>query len=310
MLRLSTFRVRARRRVSTVRSRARARSSTLVVLLACCLAASACVKKSDYEALQAKCKSEQEELAQKLGAAEQKGVSLEQALAKEQARAKELEGEVERLKGELADSQARVLEQQNQLTEMVKSSSNMKASIQEMQEALNTLREQKKQTEARIAEFKKLLDSFKSLIDAGKLKVKVVRGRMVVELPSDVLFASGSIDLSEAGKAAVGEVGAIFVSMKDREFQIEGHTDDQPIKTARFPSNWELAAGRAIAVAQILIKSGLPPTRVSAASFGEFRPVTSNAKETRAQNRRIEIVLVPDLSKVPGFEELEHAAKN
>jgi chemotaxis protein MotB len=126
-----------------------------------------------------------------------------------------------------------------------------------------------------------------------------------------VLFGSGSIDLSEGGKAAVADVGSIFVTMKDREFQVEGHTDDQPIKTARFPSNWELAAGRSIAVAQILIKSGLPPTRVSAASFAEFRPVASNAKpETRGQNRRIEIVLVPDLSKVPGFEELEHAAKN
>jgi chemotaxis protein MotB len=301
MLRLSTFRARAARRASTLGS---------IALLSCCIAASACVKKSDYDALQAKCRQEQDDLAKALGAANQKGVSLEDALAKEQARAKELEAEVERLKAELADTQARVVEQQNQLTEMVKSSSNMKASIQEMQEALNTLREQKKQTEARIAEFKKLLDSFKSLIDAGKLKVKVVRGRMVVELPSDVLFASGSIDLSEAGKAAVGEVGAIFVSMKDREFQIEGHTDDQPIKTARFPSNWELAAGRAIAVSQILIKAGLPPTRVSAASFGEFRPVTSNAKETRAQNRRIEIVLVPDLSKVPGFEELDQVAKN
>ena len=283
----------------------------LLVALALLWGASGCVKKSDYEALQAKSAKERDELAAKLGASEQKAATLEEALAKEQARAKELEEEIARLKAQLEESQAQVVDQQRQLTEMVKNSTSMKASIQEMQEALNQLREQKKQTEARIAEFKKLLDSFKSLIDAGKLKVKVVRGRMVVELPSDVLFGSGSIDLSEAGKAAVGEVGAIFVSMKDREFQIEGHTDDQPIKTARFPSNWELAAGRAIAVAQILIKSGLPPTQVSAASFGEFRPVASNSKpETRAQNRRIEIVLVPDLSKVPGFEELEQAAKN
>ena len=287
------------------------RSSIVVLLLLCGTAGSGCVKRSDYEALQAKSALEREELAAKLGAAEQRGLSLDEALAKEQAHSKELEAEIARLKAELEQSKARLVEQQNQLTEMVKSSANLKGSIQEMQEALNTLREQKRQTEARIAEFKKLLGSFKALIDAGKLKVKVVRGRMVVELPSDVLFASGSIDLSEGGKAAVAEVGAIFVSMKDREFQIEGHTDDQPIKTARFPSNWELAAGRAIAVAQILIKTGLPPTRVSAASFGEFRPVASNTKpDTRAHNRRIEIVLVPDLSNVPGFEELEQAAKN
>ncbi|MFT3927654.1 MAG: OmpA family protein [Myxococcales bacterium] len=270
----------------------------------------ACVKRSDYDALKVKTAHDVGALEAQLTEQKSKTQSVEQALAEEQAKLKQANEEIERLKGELAAAQATIAEQQNQLAEMLKNSSSLKSSIDEMQAALNVLREQKKQSEARVAEFKKLLESFKSLIDAGKLKVKVVRGRMVVELPSDVLFASGSIDLSQGGKAAVGEIGAILVTMKGREFEVEGHTDDQPIKTDRFPSNWELAAGRAIAVAQILIKSGLPANRVSAASFGEFRPVASNKKpETRAQNRRIEIVLVPDLSKVPGFEELEEAGK-
>jgi chemotaxis protein MotB len=274
-------------------------------------AATGCVKKSDYEALEARSKQDHDALSAQLAAEKERGVSLAAALAEEQAKAKALAEQIEQLQAELAAAQERFVAQQQQLTEMVKNSTSMKASIQEMQEALNVLREQKRQTEARVAEYKKLLNSFKSLIDAGKLKVKVVRGRMVVALPSDVLFASGSIDLSKAGEASISEVGAIFVSIKDREFQIEGHTDDQPIRTARFPSNWELAAGRAIAVSQILIKAGLPPERLSAASFAEFRPVAANDKpESRAQNRRIEIVLVPDLSKVPGFEELEQAAKN
>jgi chemotaxis protein MotB len=273
--------------------------------------ATGCVKKSDYEALEARSKRDHDELSAQLAAEKERGVSLEAALAQEQANSKALSEQIEQLKGELATCQERYVAQQQQLTEMVKNSASMKASIQEMQDALNVLREQKRQTEARVAEFKKLLNSFKALIDAGKLKVKVVRGRMVVELPSDVLFASGSTDLSEAGKASISEVGTIFVTMKEREFQIEGHTDDQPIRTARFPSNWELASGRAIAVSQILIKAGLSPTRLSAASFAEFRPVALNDKpESRAQNRRIEIVLVPDLSQVPGFDELEKAAKN
>lgn len=289
----------------------RSSATKRLVLCLALVAATGCVKKSEYEALEARAKQDHDTLSSQLAAEKERGVSLEAALAQEQAKSKALGEEIERLKGELAAAQERFLAQQQQLTEMVKNSTNLKASIQEMQDALNVLREQKRQTEARVAEFKKLLNSFKALIDAGKLKVKVVRGRMVVELPSDVLFASGSIDLSEAGKASIAEVGTIFVTMKDREFQIEGHTDDQPIRTARFPSNWELAAGRAIAVSQILIKSGLPPERVSAASFGEFRPVAANDKpESRAHNRRIEIVLVPDLSKVPGFEELERAAKN
>jgi chemotaxis protein MotB len=269
------------------------------------------VKKSDYEALQGHRKQDHETAVGKLQTRDAHIVSLAQALAEAEAKVKSQAGEIEQLKAELAAANDRYVAQQQQLTEMVKNSAGLKASIQEMQNALNVLREQKRQSEARVAEFKKLLNSFKAMIDAGKRKVKVVNGRMVVELPSDVLFASGSVDLSEAGKTAVADVGAIFVTIPDREFQVEGHTDNQPIHTPRFPSNWELASGRAIAVSQILIKAGLSPTRVSAASFGEFRPVTSNDKpETRAQNRRIEIVLVTDLSKVPGFEELEQAGKN
>jgi chemotaxis protein MotB len=278
-------------------------------ILLCALALTGCVKKSDYEALQAKSKAAEASLSAQLADTKQKVATLEQALADEQAKSRAKDDEIAQLKSDLEAARARQLELQAQLTDMVKDRSKLAASVQEMQDALNALNEQKRQTEARIAEYKKLLSSFKSLIDAGKLKVKVVDGRMVVELPSDVLFASGSVDLSEAGKTAIAEIGGILASLKDKKFQIEGHTDDQPIRTTRFPNNWALAAGRAIAVAEILVKSGLSTSNVSAASYGEYRPVSSNAApEGRSQNRRIEIVLVPDLSKVPGFEELENAA--
>ncbi len=269
-----------------------------------------CVKKSAYEALQADSRATSAELQQALKDEQARGQSLDESLRGEQAKGATQAEEIARLTQELEATRARELSQQQELTTMVRDSSQLKASIQEMQAALTALNEQRKQTEARIAEYKKLLGSFQKLIDAGKLKVKVVAGRMIVELPSDILFGSGSVDLSEAGKASVAEIGAILGTMRDRQFQIEGHTDDQPIRTTRFPNNWALAAGRAIAVAEILTKSGLSPIQVSAASFGEFRPVTSNQKpEGRALNRRIEIVLVPDLSKVPGFEELQRAAR-
>jgi chemotaxis protein MotB len=275
------------------------------MLLACALvvSASACVKKSDYEALKAQRAAQVKSLEDSLNGEREHAASLEQALKSEQAKSASQAEEITRLQRDLDEANRKI-------SEMVSDSSKLKGSIQEMQTALAALSEQKRQTDARIAEYRKLLASFQSLIDAGKLKVKVVNGRMIVELPSDVLFASGSIDLSEAGKASISEIGTILAPMSDRQFQVEGHTDDQPIKTARFPSNWWLASGRAIAVSEILIKAALPPTSVSAASFGEFRPITSNASpQGRAQNRRIEIVLVPDLSKVPGFEDLDRAAK-
>lgn len=271
--------------------------------LALLLLAAGCVKKSDYQALQAKSAEQQKALEGQLAAERERASSLEQALRAEQAKSGAQAEEIARLKAEIEAAQ-------KQITEMVHNSSKLKSSIQEMEAALSALNEQKRQTEARIAEYRKLLGSFQALIDAGKLKVKVVNGRMIVELPSDVLFASGSIELSEAGKTSISEIGAILSTMPDRQFQVDGHTDDQPIKTSRFPNNWWLASGRAIAVAEILIKAALPPTAVSAASFGEFRPIASNSSpQGRAQNRRIEIVLVPDLSKVPGFEDLERAAK-
>jgi chemotaxis protein MotB len=279
-------------------------------ILLCVAALSGCVKRSDYDALSARAKESEAALNGQLEASRKDVGSLQQALAEEQARSRAKDEDIAQLKQELESARARQLELQAQLTDLVKDRSKLAASVQEMQDALNALNEQKRQTEARIAEYRKLLSSFKALIDAGKLKVKVVDGRMVVELPSDVLFASGSVDLSEAGKASIAEIGQILASLRDKKFQIEGHTDDQPIKTTRFPNNWALAAGRAIAVAEILVKSGLATTAVSAASFGEFRPVATNVSpEGRSQNRRIEIVLVPDLSKVPGFEELEAAAK-
>jgi chemotaxis protein MotB len=274
-----------------------------VMALALVLASSACVKKSDYEALKAKDAALQKSLEDSLASERERATSLDQALKAEQAKSASQAEEIARLQSELDAAQKKI-------SEMVGDSSKLKASIQEMQTALAALNEQKRQTDARIAEYRKLLSSFQALIDAGKLKVKVVNGRMIVELPSDVLFASGSIDLSEAGKASISEIGTILAPMSDRQFQVEGHTDDQPIKTARFPNNWWLASGRAIAVSEILIKAALQPTSVSAASFGEFQPITSNATpQGRAQNRRIEIVLVPDLSKVPGFEDLDRAAK-
>jgi chemotaxis protein MotB len=267
------------------------------------LLCSACVKKSEYEALKAQSAAQQKTLEESLASEREHAAALDTALKTEQGKSAQQAEEIARLQADLDAAQKKI-------SEMVGDSSKLKSSIQEMQAALAALNEQKRQTDARVAEYRKLLASFQALIDAGKLKVKVVNGRMIVELPSDVLFASGSIDLSDVGKASISEIGTILAPMSDRQFQVEGHTDDQPIKTARFPSNWWLASGRAIAVAEILIKAALPPTSVSAASFGEFRPITSNATpQGRSQNRRIEIVLVPDLSKVPGFEDLDRVAK-
>ncbi len=260
--------------------------------------AAGCVSQGKYDELQ----KNFDEQAATLQDREARIVSLEEALAAEERKSAEQAKTIEQLQGQLASLQR---DQAN----LLKDRASLAASVEEMQDALAEANRRKAEADARIAEYRNLLARFQPLIDAGKLRVKIVDGRMVVELPTDVLFASGSARLAQEGQQAVAEVSRVLAEIPDRQFMVEGHTDDVPIKTAQYPSNWELAAARAITVAKTMIDAGMQPERLSAASFGEFKPAQSNeSKEGRTANRRIEIVVVPDLSSLPGFEELQRAA--
>jgi chemotaxis protein MotB len=122
--------------------------------------------------------------------------------------------------------------------------------------------------EANLKAYRELLADFKPLIDRGLLKVEVVDGRITLGMASDVLFASGSAELSQAGKDNIGEITKVLAAKsKDRDFQVEGHTDSEPINTPQYPSNWHLGAARAIAVTQFMVARGFPEDQISAASF-------------------------------------------
>jgi chemotaxis protein MotB len=172
----------------------------------------------------------------------------------------------------------------------------------QLQKTLDDLAKRHAEAEARVNEYKNLLDRFKSFIDSGKLKVKIVEGKMVLSLASDILFASGSATLSKDGKAAIAEVAELLASIPDKKFQVEGHTDNVPMGGR---SNWDLGASRALTVLKTMVEAGMPGNRISAASYGDSQPAKPNdSPEGKAANRRIEIVVVPDLSTLPGFEEL------
>lgn len=173
-----------------------------------------------------------------------------------------------------------------------------------MEEELRVLRERQEMIERQMATYKSLIARFRDMIDRGDLKVRFEDGRMYLVLASDVLFPSGVATLSKSGKETILETGRKLVGI-DRKFQVEGHTDDRPIKggSLRFRNNWELGAGRAISVVETLIDAGVPANRVSAASFSDTLPVKpNNTREGRAANRRIEIVIIPDLMPIPELE--------
>ena len=145
-------------------------------------------------------------------------------------------------------------------------------------------------------------EKIKALRDEGKLNVKIVNGRMVIVLSTDVLFNVGSKELSFKGKKAIIEITKILSEIEDQKFQVEGHTDNDPFK-AEGATNWDLAASRALSVLNEMIKTGMPSTKISAASFGDARPLVANdTPSNKKQNRRIEIVVLPDIESLPGYE--------
>jgi chemotaxis protein MotB len=216
------------------------------------------------------------------------------------------------LEKEQAD-QAQMGEQKNWIAELetkvgrgTSDRKQLEASLAETRKALEEAKQRRLESEKRIAEYTDLTRRFKSLVDAGRLSVKIVDGRMVVALSSDVLFPSGSSRLSKEGETSIREVAQLLSAIPDRKYQVEGHTDNLPIHNQQFPSNWELASARALNVTRAMLDAGMAAQRVSAASFGDTKPARSNeTSEGRAANRRIEIVIVPDLSSLPGFDQLQ-----
>jgi chemotaxis protein MotB len=159
---------------------------------------------------------------------------------------------------------------------------------------------------ARMATFRNMLQQFQAMIDSGQIEVVIDRGRMIVKMPSGILFDSGKTQIKAEGKEVLAEVTAVLASLPDRTFQVEGHTDDQPIQTSRFPSNWELSVLRATEVVKFMVDEGMPPQRILPSGHAEFVPVGGNdTPEGRALNRRIEIVLMPNMAELPDLSSLE-----
>jgi chemotaxis protein MotB len=174
---------------------------------------------------------------------------------------------------------------------------------------LEVLRRQRDAQEQRLAAYRDLQNKFRALVDSGKLEIGFRNGQMVVKLPSSILFASGASELSAAGKAALADVTKVLLEFQDRRFLIAGHTDNVPIKTRTFRNNWVLSTARAVSVLEFMIAQGMPAANVAAAGYADQDPVAANDSEPNKElNRRIEIILVPNLSELPSLVDPSAAA--
>ncbi len=141
-------------------------------------------------------------------------------------------------------------------------------------------------------------------IKKGNVTIQQLKDRLTVSVVQEVLFHSGSSEIQAEGKKVLDKVAKGLSDIKDRVIMVEGHTDNVPIgqKIAeKFPTNWELSTARATAVVRFLQDKGVAPQHLGAAGFSEYRPVAPNdSDKDRQKNRRIDIVLTPELHEKNG----------
>lgn len=190
----------------------------------------------------------------------------------------------------------------------------MKKSLSEterMNAALKIKAEELEAREKRLAELQGIINTQDSLLNAlndavkkallafksDEISVEMKNGKVYVSMSDKLLFKSGSAAVEEKGLTAIKTLGDVLNKNPDIDVLIEGHTDNIPIKTAKYEDNWALSADRALSIVRLLANEHhVDPKRLEAAGRAEFYPKASNeVAEGRAKNRRTEIILSPKL---------------
>ncbi len=192
----------------------------------------------------------------------------------------------DQLKKSLQDKQAALAEKERLLAERERM-------VKELQDAIAR----------KDAAVKSLLDKVKTALSgfaADELSVEMRNGKVYVSLAEKLLFQSGRADVDKKGKEALAKLADVLNKNPEIEIQIEGHTDDVPIKTVQFKDNWDLSVIRATSIVRILSQEyGVDELRLTPAGRGQTTPVAPNTDPAgRAKNRRIEIALAPKLDEL------------
>ncbi|RPI77482.1 MAG: chemotaxis protein MotB [Desulfobacteraceae bacterium] len=184
-------------------------------------------------------------------------------------------------------------------SDLQKEIANLKGQINELIKQRDAIAVEKDKTVSGLkSTYDDLLKEMKKEIENGQITITQLKDKLTLSMVEKVLFDSGSAEIKKEGKKVLERVGDILKQVKDKQINIEGHTDMVPISSklqSRFATNWELSTARATTVVRYLQeKSGLDPKLMNAAGFAAYRPIDSNeTEEGRAKNRRIEIILTP-----------------
>jgi chemotaxis protein MotB len=231
------------------------------VLLAA-LAAGGCVSTGEFEKLQA-------DKNQEIDALQKQRTALEQQEREQRA-------------------QRTALEQEK--ASLVRQQSDLRSELSKLEQQKAQLEAANQQTKS---QYDGLVSNLTEEVKKGQLQVRQYKDMLTVEVAEQLFFDSGKAALKDSGKEVLKKVGEALKGYEDKAIRVIGHTDNVPISTAVFPSNWELSAARATTVVRFLQTSGIPPERMTASGRGEYSPIAPNDDaDGRRKNRRIEITLI------------------
>lgn len=228
---------------------------------------------------------------------------LQTSTSEREKLAQELDAKIRELNRKSNDLQS----QESDLIELQQSINRQTSKIEELNRDLVEREKRVEELESLLARQDSATNALRENIaqsllgfDQEELTVEVKEGKIYVSLAEQLLFQSGSISVDPKGVQALKSLADVLARQEDVTIMIEGHTDNVPIRTSCIKDNWDLSVLRATSIIRILTENtGLPSQRVVASGRGEYMPVASNdTRESRAANRRTEIVIAPDLDQV------------
>ena len=215
-----------------------------------------------------------------------------------------LEERVRRLEASSESLGAERVAQLEELDDLHEAQASLETDVRRLRkvevELSETLEARSAEFESRGEEVGRLRETYEGLVAdlegevaTGQIEIQQLREGLRLNLTQEVLFSSGSAEVNAGGRIVLTKV-AERVRGIPHEVEVQGHTDNMPIHSERYPTNWELAGARASRVVRFLEEQGVAPDRLCAISHGEYVPVAPNDSDAgRAKNRRIEITLKP-----------------
>jgi chemotaxis protein MotB len=210
-------------------------------------------------------------------------------------------GEYEKLESDKSQEIAALQKERSGLQEQVQGLQSQRSRLEQQQgdlrKQVDALEQQKAQlqtaSQQKLSQYDSLVKNLTEEVKKGELQVRQYKDMLTVDVAEQLFFDSGRANLKDTGKSVLKKVGEALKGYDDKVIRIVGHTDNVPIKTKVFPSNWELSVARATTVVRYLQEVGIPPDRMVASGRAEYQPIAENdSADGRKKNRRIEITLI------------------